>query len=505
MNRFVQLLYTFLISILVFYAGQFPWSLSAMGPSMGGDQMGAGPSMSEEEMFESLMAEIESTMKTDEERIKFRQDVTNEIMKVQSMTQEERDKYVADTMNEVNKIVGQPARPEEQPTGVPAIAQPIMPAAPSFDEKLPEQPKKKPSKNMAATLEKIIEASNAIDKKIAPRMDMDRVFKKLGEKGRLRGWSPTITWESFQTKKTVFINTLSTIKSTAIKGTRPYLDMLNQEEQLCTALTQFEATLSKYERLVKIPSSGLGSMGDTTKNSIVSIINNFFAMFELQKQFDAIIQKNEAALKKAKEEAAKDEAAAKAAAGKKPQLSQSKVLNLKAGEEGYYNFTSQKAKDSAGYPFDKGDYPPWESKKPSETSVADGKKQGAKAGEGGAPKEEKKSGTPEKKESKETERTKELEKLLFAFEKALEHVSDVIETSETLDSVKVARSKQPEKLQGELEGVYSALKSADDCVLNARGMVGKVDDQEQKNRIVSLYKKTWREYKSGVGDFIGSL
>lgn len=229
--------------------------------------MGAGfnPNMSEEELLNQLMQEINAALPEDQ-RDAFWQEVARETERLEQetahMAPEEKEQYLmnliaAETTPEMEApIAPQPQKPVEK-----EVQQPAKSTVPL--EKTDE---------IMSIISQIVTSIESFITKAAAFPDFDG--KALGwvGKGRITDWQAD-SWSTFQHDLNKLVHTLQRFKDKDIKIGFKHLDELAKNETLMQSLRRLQSKLNEYEPTIKITPFEIASMSEPTKNAAIHVIN----------------------------------------------------------------------------------------------------------------------------------------------------------------------------------------------------------------------------------------
>lgn len=277
--------------------------------------MGAGfnPNMSEEELLNQLMQEINSALPEDQ-REAFWQEVARETERLEQetahMAPEEKEQYL---MNLIAAETG----PE---TETPVIPQPQKPI-----EKEVQKPAK-PTVTAAKTdeimtvISQIVTLIESFITKAAAFPDFDG--KALGwvAKGRITDWQAD-SWSTFQHDLNKLVHTLQRFKDKDVKIGLKHLDELAKNETLVQSLRRLQSKLNEYEPTIKVTPFEIASMSESTKNASIHVINTLTDVLyrnKINPELQKIIELFDPTAKKIREE--EEKAAKTALAGRRPEV-----------------------------------------------------------------------------------------------------------------------------------------------------------------------------------------
>ncbi len=223
------------------------------------------PNMSEEELLNQLMKEINDALPEDQ-RESFWEEVARETERLEEetahMSQDEKEQYL------FNLITEEP-KPDEQ-------------TAPKTEEKpvIKEEPKVKPKAQIP--VEKTQEVMNIISQiaksiesfltKAAAFPDFDGKALRWKQKHRITDWQAN-SWASFQRELNQFVHTLHRFKEKDAKIGFKHLDALLKQEATIQNLKQLQKKLADYESAITVSPFEIAGMSEQTKSAAINTIN----------------------------------------------------------------------------------------------------------------------------------------------------------------------------------------------------------------------------------------
>ncbi len=470
------------------------------------------PKMSNEEQMlaqqlDSVFDELTKGMSENEKNQFFNELNTameQEIEKMSNMNDDELTKYIQDAENELKEMGSLPEPTIEKPAPIQqVIQQPSKPETPIYEK---EKESKKPSRDMLPVINEITAKIDSFTQKANQVVDISSKFEKWGNKGKLRGWNPTMTWPVFKGKLDALKNTFLTIRSLDVKTQKPkYLADLNTNEALCNNINQFKTILVAHEPMVQAPSFGLKKLSKAAKKAFISVINDCLEALlalNLQAELEKIIAKYEPTAKKIKEAEEKAQQAALEASKRRPTTPTAMKTTVRRGEEpGYYEFGDVQTKH--GYPqYGPSPYAPEKKAEPEEkdSKTKEGTKPEGKGHET-KPKEEKKGPESKKEDVKETETSKKVEQRFDDFTTAIQEASYGIE--EIVDIRTKMNSKNPDELNKLAAGVSTMrdnFRVASKALRSAQSLIPELDKGPLKDKWVKKFRTYWSTKRSSFID-----
>jgi hypothetical protein len=475
-------------------------------------QMSAEEQMLLAQEFDNMIDEMTKGM-SEQEKNKFINDIVDEVEKISKMDEEQFANYVNKLESDM-KTYG--LLPEQQ-AGSPA-AQPQQVPAPTTKapEIRPEPSTKKPSRDMVPTIDEIIKHLDSLIQKSNQFTEIAANFSKWGEKGKLRGWNPTMTWAVFKGKIDVLKSTFATIKASDSKTGKPkYLADLASQEALCNNISQFNTVLKKHEPKIQVPSFGLKAISEESKNAFIDTINDcleaLFAL-NLQTELEKIIAKYEPTAKKIKEAEERAQQAALEAGRYRPSTPSPMRTTSHYGEEpGYYEFGGIQDKNpfaptSYGHP-SYGPIPDYAQEKKDTRASGSEKTQASPPAKDTTPKKEDFVGPSSKKEDvKETEATKKIEQKYIDFSIDLDQAFEFLNDIE--DGIRRhIQSNDPsrlEKLTSDIKALTNYLNTAKKSASAARTALSGLDKDIHKTKWIKNFQSYWNKQSdsfTGLRDF----
>lgn len=261
--------------------------------------------MSEEEMLNKLMEEINNAIPEDQ-REAFWKEVEAETQRLEQatahMNEEEKQAYLLGQMNAAMEQAEQ-AAPE--------------PAVVVKEEKKEEKPKAKPApvkeavetsdilKSIVTSIHNFINKANAFP-------DFEGKVDRWAKQNLLSDWPAGQTWEQFKTELNKFSSLLQRFQEKDPKIGMKHIDALAKNEKIVQSLKQLETKLAREVPVIDTSVFAITRMSKKTKNAIAHVMNALTEMLYKIKANDAlqkIIEEFDPAAKKLREEeekAAKD-------------------------------------------------------------------------------------------------------------------------------------------------------------------------------------------------------
>lgn len=475
----------------------------------------AVPPMSNEEQLlaqqlDSVFEELTKGMSENEKNQFFNELNTameEEIDKMSKMSEEELTKYIQDAEKEFQNLGVMPEMPAQtqptQPTVMPqeAIRQPV-----------PEKEEvKKPSRDMIPALDEIAARLDSFIQKANQVVEMAANFEKWGNKGKLHGWNPTMTWAVFKEKVEALKKKILEIKSLDPKSQRPkYLVDLTANEALCNNLNQFKTVLAKHEPGTQVPSFGLKKLSESSKNAFIAVANDCLEALialNLPAELDKIIAKYEPTAKKIKEAEERAQQVALESSKRHPIRPGAMGTTVKGHEEaGYYQY---------GIPGAKPGYAPYQPMQPymPEKIGEEGRKQaeeGARQQEKGKPgekeekkKDEKPGPSTKKEEVKDTEATKAIDRLCSDFLLKLEDAREEMQLNLTnmQGKAKSQNIKTLTDLAGSIKAATSKVSAATKVAKQADTLLSRLDSGPQKEKLTKCFKDVWSDFANDLNQW----
>lgn len=283
-------------------------SLFHAATPFGGSPFGGAPlnpNMSEEEMLNKLMEEINAAIPEDQ-RESFWKDVEAETLRLEEatahMSDEEKQAYLLNQMN---------AAMEE--------AEPIPAPEPIKEQKIKEEkpkPKPAPAKEAVETdeiIKRIVKSINIFLNKAAAFPDFEGKVDRWAKQNLLSDWPTNQSWEQFKNELNKFNSLLQRFQEKDAKIGMKHIDALAKNEQAVQALKQLEVKLSREVPIIDVSVFAITSMNKQTKNAIAHTMNALtqgIYKIKLGETLQKIIEEFDPVAKKLREE---EEKAAKTA------------------------------------------------------------------------------------------------------------------------------------------------------------------------------------------------
>jgi len=503
MNTFNIILST----LLVMLCGTMSFAAQpTTAPLAGNDvQLSAEEQMLLAQEFDNMIDEMTKGM-SEQEKNKFINDIVDEVEKISNMDEEQFTNYVNKLETEMKTYGLLPDQQAEAPTVQPAPSEPTAKPV----EVPHEKETKKPSRDMVPTIDGIISHIDSLIQKSNQFVEMAADFSKWGEKGKLRGWNPTMTWSVLKEKIDTLKNTFATIKSLDPKTEKPkYLTDLTANETLCNNINQFKTVLAKHEPKIQVPSFGLKAISEDSKNAFIDTINDCLEALlalNLQAELEKIIAKYEPTAKKIKEAEEKAQQAALEASKRRPTTPTPMRTTARYGEEqGYYEFGGVQEKSPSAYaPYSSPSYdqmPGYTPERKDAQPSGSGKAAESPKDTKTAKKEEPKDPASKKEDVKETETTKKIE------QKYIDFSVDIDQAFEFLDGVedsmrKRIKSNNPsevEKATSDIKALTNYLNTAKKSASAARTAISSLDKGVHKDKWIKNFQSYWNKHRD---DFI---
>ncbi|MEX0848648.1 MAG: hypothetical protein WD055_00285 [Candidatus Dependentiae bacterium] len=226
---------------------------------------GFDPNMSEEELLNQLMEEINSALPEDQ-RDTFWQEVAKETERLEeataNMSDEEKEKYLMDL------ITAEPGKAEELEPEIPE-EKPIE----KKEEIKPAPRSAKETKEISEILQSIVRSIEKFLDKAAAFPNFDGKVERWAKQRRLNDWQEGQKWATFKDALNKFITLLSRFKEKDPKIGMKHIDALLKNEPLIQSLKQLEAKLTREVPLIEVNAFAIASMSKQTKNAIAHVIN----------------------------------------------------------------------------------------------------------------------------------------------------------------------------------------------------------------------------------------
>lgn len=400
------------------------------------------PSMSEEQMFNELVSQINSLLPPEEQE-KFWQEVAAETERLEKetahMAPEEKEKYLLNLIAEAEQPLPAPT-PELPPV------EPSKPTQPTTPEQSPTVQLEK-IEDIMKIITSIIKSINSFITKSNAFPDFDGKVKSWLQKGRITDWRAE-SWSAFEHELNKFVATLARFKEKDPKIGLKHITELSKNEGLIQTLKQLQRKLADHETSIKITPFEIASMSEQTKSSCIHVINSLTSilidnkiiidLLKVLELFDPTAKK----LREEEEKATKMALAAK----RTEQYIPVHVAGKAPAKKDAFELPSF---DDLGYRFD-GKYPYVRPQRTSEAEMPEDKKGGG-GGKGGIStpeqkKEDKAKGAPAKGQEQPTkskEKPKEIPQIKHAeakkniedlFRKDLEDASNLLLETPELQS-----------------------------------------------------------------------
>lgn len=336
-----------LILVTVGYTIFTPSYLYAIpaGPAPANQGPGAAPfnpNMSEEEMLNMLMEEINSAIPEDQ-REAFWKEVEIEKRRLEEatahMSDEEKQAYLINQMNTAMEEAAPMPTPE--------------PVVEKKEKEEKPKPKPAPVKEAVETseiLKSIVKSINSFLNKAAAFPDFERKVSGWANQHLLSDWPANQTWEQFKNELNKFNSLLQRFQEKDAKIGMKHIDALAKNEQAVQILKQLEAKLTREVPTIDVSVFAITSMSKQTKNAIAHTMNALtesIYKIKLGETLQKIIEEFDPAAKKLREE---EEKAAKAALTQTQRTPSSRpVTTTRAPRKGDFNLPSLDDAGISGY------------------------------------------------------------------------------------------------------------------------------------------------------------
>lgn len=278
-------------------------------PSPFGGAPGGGapfnPNMSEEEMLNKLMEEINAAIPEDQ-RENFWKEVEAETRRLEEatahMSDEEKQAYL---LNQMNTAM-------EEAEAMP-IPEPVEEKKAKEEKPKPKPAPVKEAVETGEILKSIVKSINSFINKAAAFPDFDRKVDRWSKQNLLSDWPANQTWEQFKNELNKFNSLLQRFQEKDAKIGMKHIDALAKNEQAIQALKQLEAKLTREVPIIDVSVFAITSMSKQTKNAIAHSMNALTqAIFKIKvgETLQKIIEEFDPVAKKLREE---EEKAAKTA------------------------------------------------------------------------------------------------------------------------------------------------------------------------------------------------
>jgi len=244
-------------------------SMAPPQPNAGMPFPGFDPNMSEEELLNLLMEEINQAIPEDQ-RENFWQEVARETERLEQetahMSPEEKEKYLLDmitaepTPQPETRPESEITRPETTPTERPTVKQPSIVEVDKAQEAI----------DMLNTLIKSIED---FLNKAAAFPDFDGKVEHWIKQKRITDWPKDATWSQFSFELSSFVHRLQLLKDKDTCIGYKHLQALLEQESLMNNLKQLHARLAQNVPAIDVSVFALTKMTDTTKDAIIKTTN----------------------------------------------------------------------------------------------------------------------------------------------------------------------------------------------------------------------------------------
>lgn len=225
---------------------------------------GFDPKMSEEQLMNQLMEEINAALPEDQ-RESFWEEVAHETERLEQetahMSPDEKEQYLFNLITEET----QPEEPR-----VPEVKETPVKEAPKVKPK-PQIPVEK-AEEIMSIISQIAKSIESFLTKAAAFPDFDGKVVRWLQKGRVTDWQAD-SWASFQHELNKFVHTLHRFKEKDPKIGLKHLDALLKQEATIQNLKQLQKKLTDYETAIKISPFEIASMSEQTKNAAINSIN----------------------------------------------------------------------------------------------------------------------------------------------------------------------------------------------------------------------------------------
>lgn len=230
---------------------------------------GFDPNMSEEQVFNELVGQINSLLPPEEQE-KFWQDVAAETERLEqetaNMSPEDKEKYLLNLISEAEQPFAQPAPAPEPP------AQVSKPTEQTIPVQTPTAPLEK-AEDIIKLIATIIKSIESFITKTNSFPDFDGKVKSWLQKGRLTDWQAE-SWSAFKHELNKFVAVLARFKEKDPKIGLKHITELSKNEGLLQQLKQLQRKLADYETSIKITPFEIANMSDQTKNACIHVINS---------------------------------------------------------------------------------------------------------------------------------------------------------------------------------------------------------------------------------------
>lgn len=227
---------------------------------------GFDPNMSEEELLNQLMEEINSALPEDQ-RESFWQEVAKETERLEqataNMSEDEKEKYLLDL------ITGEPGQPAEDHAEPEIVEQ---------AEKEEDAPSAKPipikeTKEITEVLQSIVKSIESFLDKAAAFPDFEGKVSRWVKQKRFTDWQEGQNWQSFKHSLNKLVSRLERFKEKDPKIGMKHIDALLKNEPMMQNLKQLESKLAREVPLIEMSVFAIEKMSDKTKNAITHTIN----------------------------------------------------------------------------------------------------------------------------------------------------------------------------------------------------------------------------------------
>ncbi len=226
---------------------------------------GFDPNMSEEELLNQLMSEINNALPEDQ-RDSFWEEVAKETERLEketaNMDEEEKEKYLLDL------ITAEPGQEVERPEPEAEIEEI------EEEEALKAKPTPiKETKAISDVLKSLVKSIENFLDKAAAFPDFDGKVDRWAKQKRFTDWQEGQNWQTLKIELNKLVSRLERFKEKDPKIGMKHIDALLKNEPMMQNLKQFEAKLSREVPLIEMSVFAIEKMSNQTKNAITHTIN----------------------------------------------------------------------------------------------------------------------------------------------------------------------------------------------------------------------------------------
>jgi len=299
-------------------------------------QMSPGEMQQLEQIEKQLMQEIDQYVNnlSPEEQRKFHEAVEEETRKIEQMKPEELNKYIENTFSGIEETLKEPGAPIAKPT------EPTKPETTKEKEIKPEETEKQVKAiNIIDSLIKRIESYLL---KLNAMPEITAKLPKWAQQGRIVGWKPDMTSNSFKKELEALNQQLYKLKKRNEKNKKYiFLPDVVENEALLNNLAKVNNTLKNWEPQIKLRTLEFESITLESKKATIQATNILLeglTVLALPKAIDDIIVKYDpiAKQKREEEEKKRQQALESSKRGSRPGPTRSVGMDSSSAASGAY-------------------------------------------------------------------------------------------------------------------------------------------------------------------------